>query len=124
MRMTSMAHSMNPDRNFIRLIEEAASVSNDSGVRDLLCRLTIIYELNAVAYVAVNLLGSALAGTAGVDRYVTSTYPAQWIKPTGRRSRSRSPPTSVVSSPMRACLKFRTRRGCVWALSADMASRS
>ena len=69
------AHSINLDRNFINLVEDVTSVSNIGQVRALLRRLTVAYELSAVAYVAINLPGSAIPGSTGVERYVSSTYP-------------------------------------------------
>lgn len=65
---------MNLDRNFINLIEEAQSVRNNSEVHELLARLTAVYELSTVAYVAVN-----RPGTMGRNRYVSATYNENWI---------------------------------------------
>ncbi len=68
------AHPMGLNRNFVNLIEEVASVKNQSEIRELLTRLEIAFELNSVAYVAIN-----LPRITGVDRYVAATYSKSWI---------------------------------------------
>jgi len=74
------AHSNNLDRHFINIIKETASVKSNREVRDLLQRLALLYELNSVAYVAVNLPGLALPVRAAANHYVSSTYQEAWIK--------------------------------------------